>query len=430
MLMSFRFANHRSFRDEQQLNLTSLPDVESGSPEVGSPVAVAGVFGANASGKSNLLAALTFMRRLVLSSDREVEPDIGLRRDPFRLDPEVAAEPSRYVVDLLLNGIRHTYGFSLDGERVLEEWLYAYRGGNEPTPIFEREGDDFTWSESYRHSYLVTLEGITAPTALFLSVATRFEGKSAATGANAEARESISGVYSWFLASTSMNTMVRRRMAHHLSRQLASWMDDESRRATFVELLRAADVGLVDVTIDRPAQGALLSSQDVSPSPPDQNLRSLAHMRRGVDEPRLLFAHRGAATDVLLDLDDESAGTRQLLELAVLAVAALDDGTLLYVDEIDASLHPILTAKLISLFQNPLVNKKAAQLLFTTHDSSLLGHIDGEEVLHRDQIWFVEKDQEGASVLFPLLRDPPEANPSSGVWRLVTSLRGESERSS
>ena len=122
MLLSFRFANHRSFRDEQQLNLT--PAYRSDEHE--QAVRVVGIFGANASGKSNCLDALAFMRRMAVQSDRAVEPGMGLAREPFRLAVDSLDGPSRYVVDLLVAGVRHTYGFTIDDHQVLDEWHYHY----------------------------------------------------------------------------------------------------------------------------------------------------------------------------------------------------------------------------------------------------------------------------------------------------------------
>src|ERR1700753_2703099 len=120
MLLSFRFANHRSFRDEHQLNL--LPVYESGQsdhePDLAA-VPVVGIFGANASGKSNVIGAFRYLCDMAGMSDRESEPGLGPERQPFRLDPEISREPSNYAVDLLINGVRHTYGFSLNDERLL-----------------------------------------------------------------------------------------------------------------------------------------------------------------------------------------------------------------------------------------------------------------------------------------------------------------------
>lgn len=174
MLLSFRFANHRSFRDEQQLNLTPVYAAGSDPAPGDEAVRVVGIFGANASGKSNTLHALTFMRRFATTSDREVEPGIGPSREPFRLDPDYSSQPSRYVVDLLLDGVRHTYGFSIDNERVLEEWLYHYPM-KKRRRVFERDAETFQWGEeSGKRGELERIAEITAPTALFLSTSARF----------------------------------------------------------------------------------------------------------------------------------------------------------------------------------------------------------------------------------------------------------------
>jgi AAA15 family ATPase/GTPase len=123
--------------------------------------------------------------------------------------------------------------------------------------------------------------------------------------------------------------------------------------------------------------------------------------------PRLQFVHNSAPPGVLFDMLDESEGTLQLLRLARLAVGVLESGGILLVDEIDASLHPLLTAKLIGMFHSEVTNTKGAQLIFTSHDTTLLGTLDGDEVLRRDEIWFTEKNPEGVSELYPLAEFKP-----------------------
>jgi hypothetical protein len=140
-------------------------------------------------------------------------------------------------------------------------------------------------------------------------------------------------------------------------------------------LLKAADVGISDLVVE------------VSGSPES-------------DDMRLLFEHGTSGS--LLGLQDESDGTRAWLELLLTVLAVLRAGDVLVVDEIDASLHPLLTTRLVGLFRDPETNPRGAQLIFSTHDASLLGTMLGEEVLARDQVWFVEKDAEGASSLYPL----------------------------
>ncbi|MFB9239948.1 ATP/GTP-binding protein [Plantactinospora siamensis] len=411
MLLSFSFTNHRSFRDEQQLNLTpAYPNTEVSAGR-DAAVRVVGIFGANASGKSNCLHALAFMRRLAIRSDREVEPGFGLVRDPFRLSMDASDAPSRYVVDLLLGGVRHTYGFALDDERVLEEWLYQYPHNRKRT-VFDRDEDGFTWGEgSGRRGELERIADITAPTALFLSTVARFEAHRRAT--DPDEPQPLHETYRWFLG---LRTQTRPGTGRYLRPDLR-WTTDPDSRRVIVELLRAADVGIVDIalkktdpdpTIFDPASffDESIDNEGKSVGGMNRNSRNPAGRktldRRSTDQLRLQLSHRASTGDVLFDLHDESTGTQQLLALGVDAAAVLRGGGVMTVDEIDASLHPMLTAKLIGLFQNPVTNPLHSQLIFTSHDAALLGTFDTEEVLERDEIWFTQKDAEGASSLYPL----------------------------
>jgi uncharacterized protein len=400
MLLSFRFANHRSFHAEQQLNLTSVYGPSEDIPG-GAAVAVAGIFGANASGKSNCLHALWFMRLLAVRSDREVEPGMGLIRHPFRLDQAALTEPSRYVVDLEVGGIRHTYGFTINDEQVLEEWLYCYPR-KKRRKVFERDQGEFTWGEeSGTRGELQRIADITAPTALFLSTTARFDQKRPATGP--PLGDPLHDVYRWFfrLRSHLRGGGVRR------STQL--WPESDDERNVVTALLRAADVGITDVKLKTPIQDGLFPEEiDIDNERPTEQtvdrraLTEIARRRELRDRQRLQFSHRGPNGDVIFELADESTGTQQLLDLAIDAASNLRVNGTMMVDEIDASLHPMLTAKLISIFQSNTTNPLRSQLIFTSHDAALLGTFDAEEVLHRDQIWFTEMDREGSSTLYPL----------------------------
>lgn len=388
MLLSFRFANHRSFRDEQQLNLTpAYRRADESEPAV----RVVGIFGANASGKSNCLEALSFMRRLVIFSDREVEPGLGIAREPFRLTLESLEAPSHYVVDLSLGGIRHTYGFAVDDDGVVEEWLYHYPRRRRRR-VFERNGDSYAWGEdSGQRVLLERIAEVTAPTALFLSTITRFgHGVPDDTGG-----EPLLDVYRWFQGVHGRdNPGLRPPDPPGLA-----WLVSDISRKTVVELLRAADVGIVDVVTVPEEEAFLLPYLSKA-----KELGFVADppRREGRRGRRLMFVHQGAAAEVLFELADESTGTQQLLGLAVRTADVLSTGGTMCVDEIDASLHPLLTAKLVGLFQSPTSNPHQSQLIFTSHDAALLGTIDAEEILRRDEIWFTEKGADGASTLYPL----------------------------
>ncbi|ASW54351.1 ATP/GTP-binding protein [Plantactinospora sp. KBS50] len=405
MMLSFSFANHRSFRDEQQLNLTPAYPRTDRAAGQDAAVRVVGIFGANASGKSNCLDALAFMRRMALRSDREVEPGLGLSRHPFRLSEDTLETPSRYVVDLLLGGVRHTYGFALDDDRILEEWLYQYPHNRRRT-VFDRDEDRFTWGEgSGRRGELERIADITAPAALFLSTVARFEAHQKSS--DPDEPQPLHDTYRWFLG---VRQKIRPGMGWQLRPDL-DWVTDPDARRVIVELLRSADVGIVDISVtkDDPAPALfdgstvddLATAGGMRRSPRSRSTRDSLN-RRATDNLRLQLAHRGSAGDVVFELHDESTGTQQLLALGMDAAAVLRGGGVMAVDEIDASLHPMLTAKLIGLFRAPTTNPLHSQLIFTSHDAALLGTFDTEEVLGRDEIWFTQKDLDGASSLYPL----------------------------
>lgn len=415
MLLSFRFQNHRSFRDEAQLNL--LPVYAPKDPAT----PVVGVFGANASGKSNLISALAFMSSLVGRSDRDVEPGLGLRRHPFRLDPRVEGEPSSYAVDLLLEGVRYTYGFTITDDRILAEWLYSYPRGSR-RKLFERNEKGFTWGEYSKGTPLEALSDITAKTALFLSVTARF-GRFDTRSPNIEFMDGLfapfHGVYTWLWQKVVRSYPGPTRIS---GRRIGDIVATESDRfRTLVDLLRSADLGLLDMSVRHPDgdpfEQALASGTGTTISGTDYSRPS----RKG---PRLQFRHRGAVDSVLFEIDDESDGTIRLLDLATQSLAALDSGGLLLADEVDSSLHPLLTAQLIELFQSKSANPSGAQLIFTSHDATLLGTLGGIEVLSRDQIWFVEKEDDGASILYSLVEFKPRKQDENRQRRYLSGKYG------
>lgn len=383
MLLSFRLKNFRSFRDEAELLLT--PAYRSDDLAL----KVAGIFGPNASGKSNLIAAITFMSDFVGTSDRESEPGVGVRNLPFRLDRASQAEPSHYTVDLLLDGIRHTYGFSVSSERIIAEWLYIY-SGREQVTIFEREGDQYTWGEHIRGTFIETLGTATSSTALFISVTARFgrlQGQEFGDSVTESVFKPFHNVYRWLYQQirTSRSPRYSRPLRHGIS----SFSQNDRRFPRIVDLLRFADLGLLDLSYIEPDEDEA------------DKLAGLSTRRK------LQFHHRGADGDVVFEALEESDGTIRLLELGTRAITTLDSGGLLLVDEIDASLHPILTARIIELFQDSRINNKSAQLIFSSHDATLLGAIGGHDILQRDEIWFVEKNGDGASKLYSLVEFKP-----------------------
>ncbi|MFI6057489.1 ATP/GTP-binding protein [Streptomyces sp. NPDC051286] len=395
MLLSFRVANHRSIRDEQQFNLSPVYETDRPDATAWEAVPVAAVFGANAAGKSNVIDAFRFMRDMVCFSHREAEPDGGIERTPFALDAEEEAEPSWYIVDLLLSGVRYTYGFGVDDDCVVEEWLYSYPRGRRRT-VFHRTGDDIEYGEAERPNRreLDLVMEITEPNSLYISVAARAK------------QGSVRPVYDFF-RSVECRPGSRPVPPSVLSTRM---LEDPRWSPSVVELLRASDLGIETAGVERfevndfggrvvrRDPGAVQESlPGIEAEPPTRLGPSARRIRT-----RVWVEQRGRHGTRRLGLEDQSEGTRRLFAFAGPVLSALDRGGLLLLDEIDASLHPRLTAHLIRLFQSSDSNPRGAQLVLTTHDVSLLGRSGGEDILKRDQIWFVEKDKYGETSLFPL----------------------------
>jgi predicted ATPase len=400
MLRSFRVTNHRSLRDEQELVL--LPSYDK-SRKV-RPVAA--IYGANAAGKSNVLDALEFLQRVVRDSYRTWEPGTGTPRTPFRLDTSSAVEPSVYVVDLVLDSVRYVYGVALDDEAVCEEWLYRYPRGRKQV-VFERDGERVKLGSTvpdYRSRQDV------------LSRLTRDNASALGTAAMADFDEA-EPVYKWFRRAlrVQMHPGSHALMPPAVIRRL---MREDANKDRVVDLLRAADLGITDLRIDEmpyenpnadlehqriaAMRNALAHATEESKEQLTREINFLDRRVSSRPDVRIELRFLHGDDHVPLAVQEQSAGTLAWLSLVTAALDALDQGGVLCVDEIDASLHPRLTSRLVGLFKDGESNPQSAQLIFTTHDASLLGTALGEEVLARDEVWFVEKDMRGATSLFAL----------------------------
>ncbi|MFE0026139.1 ATP/GTP-binding protein [Amycolatopsis sp. NPDC059021] len=368
MLRSFRLGNHRSFLDEQELLLMPA------SPGDERPVVpVTAIYGANASGKSNLVSALRFMRDAVRFSFSDWEADEGVPRRPCRLSGVDRESPSAFVIDLVADGVRHTYGFTIDDHRVREEWLYAYPEKRKRV-VFEREGDDLRFGSTVaeRKATLVVVDELIRPNSLFLSMGAKL------------ALAPLMPVYRWFTGQLNIRSLETRDRAQRVADYVGTYVGQDPRNHDrVVALLKAADVGISGLQIEE--TGA-----------PPSGVRGVKGDQRWWE---LKLIHGDGAQ---FDLTDESAGTRNWLNLLPVVLKVLDAGQVLLVDEIDSSLHPLLTAQLAGLFQEKRTNPRMAQLIFTTHDTSLLGTMLGDQVLGRDEIWFAEKRQNGSTELVAL----------------------------
>jgi AAA15 family ATPase/GTPase len=405
MLIEFRVENHRSIRDEQVLTMEAGRVGSDSDPRprhvdgyAESLLPVAALYGGNASGKSNVLAALAFMRDAVLESHRSWSPDQGVPRDPFAWG-EKRADPSLFEATVLIAGIRYQYGFTATDENFVEEWLYAWPNGKKQI-WFER--DDvaiFKFGEHLKGENKL-IEDVTRKNALFLSAAVQLK------------HEQLLPIYLWFRQLGTVNMDWRHRpffvaaqpppewlLTHLLNEErtpvLPGMSENDSLLASFRSLLRASDTGIVDFRVEEPPDS------DESGTSPDRRPRA---RRRNQ-----IFLKHICASEAWLPLTEESKGTQTLFRMALPILMAVRNGHTILVDELEASLHPTLAQQIVRQFNNPATNPRNAQLIFSTHDTNLLGTILGEPALRRDQVWLTEKNNEGATVLYPLTDYKPRS---------------------
>lgn len=406
VLLSFRAENIRSFRDELELSLLATAMAESaavrrvswreGGKELG-VLPVAGAFGANASGKSNLLRAMNDMRSHVLHSFRSGSPEGGVPRRHFALDAASKARPSRLEIDLVLHGVRHTYGFTFDDEQFTSEWCYRFPRGR-PALVFNRRGSEVEFGASDKAKGAAVTE-LLRPNALFLSTA---------ASANHSA---LLPLYSWFSRNLLLAEAKTRPFRQALTAQM---LDEGQRRERVLELLRAADLGVVGakkLRADPEMQDRLRRAVRILIG--QEGDADAADDGPAVDELAVRLTHEGPDGPIDLDADDESFGTLVWFGLIGPVVQALADGSVFLADELDASLHPSLVRQLVRMFQDPVTNPRRAQLVFNSHDATILGEF-GSRQLGRDQIWFTEKSRDGSTRLYPLSDLDPRKDEAVG----------------
>lgn len=392
MLLSFKVANHGSFKDIQELSMHRAirpSDRNEAWRDPGvSPVAA--IYGGNASGKSTLVRAIRFIISAVEDSYRSWPVEGGTPRDPFALDADSHACPSQYEIEFIAEDrVTYLYGFELDDERVLSEHLYAYRT-NRRTLLFERRGEVWKFGPSFRGP-ANQIKETTRKNALFLSAA-------AASG-----NKTIQEAHFWLTNRIRMYHSIGFRREHpHVIRRL---QEDARFARRLKSVLKHADLGITNIEVVENAVSeeereaiAEYVKRIAEPSEAAAMLTRLQTQKK----PDLELTHMGAAGHVSLPFSSESDGTHALISFASIAISALETGATCIVDEIDSSLHPLLVAELVRIFNDPLINQLQAQLVFTTHDTSLLETEGPIEILERDQIWVVEKDSRGASELIAL----------------------------
>ena len=394
MLVEFRVSNFRSIREEQSLSLVANTDNEhsethlipSGSKSTPSLLKSAVIYGANASGKSNIINALAFMKGVVAESATQIREGQKFYFQPFKLDGISSTKPSEFEITFITDGIRYQYGFSLLAERIISEWLLVYKT-SKPQIWFDRRYNPETNEDEYTFSTFLAGEKklwqkSTRSNSLFLSKAVDLNSSA------------LRPVFLWIVQQLKVIGAGEQPMIE-FSTLLAQKPEGNKQ---LLEFLNTADFSISELSLEMRKTREVSLKIDGEKPPVHQVLDTEALMP--------VFLHKGAEGAAKFEIHDESTGTQRMLAFAGPILDVLHNGSVLIVDELDGSLHTKIVRFLLNLINSSTSNSKGAQLIFTTHDTSIMD----VKILRRDQIWFVEKDQSHATHLYPLTDFRPRKN--------------------
>lgn len=394
MLIEFRVKNFRCLRDEQVLSMVPTKDKdlrethtsETGFKSVPELLNSAVIYGANASGKSTVLEALLEMKAIVRFSAK-FDPEDEFACTPFLLDSDFSSQPTEFEVSFIVENVRYRYGFACNKTRVLHEYLYVYKTVS-PRCWFTRDFNEETGEDDYYFGPSLTgqknlLKKSTRPNSLFASMAIQLNN------------QQLLVVRDWFVKQLLIIHTVQGSERFPILPELK---ESEEKRKSVCGFLQSADISIDSIEIE---------DREI-PS----EIKDFLKEKEGIDPEKLknfevIFHHKTEKGNAVFELEVESQGTKALFFLLGPIFNILESKGSIFVDELDNSLHTLLVKKIIYLFHTQETSSNNAQLIFTTHDTSLM---QDRSLFRRDQIWFVEKDADQASSLYSLAEFSPRKN--------------------
>lgn len=402
MLILFSVKNFRSICGEQELSLVASPYysarksdeasrenrerqlIEKSLPGLSgkSYLRSVGIYGANGSGKSNIVHAVGAMQQIVEES-ASWQPQDRIPYDPFVLDKESQSQPTEYFIAFKWGDARYEYGFSHDGTHIVNEQLSSFPKGQERV-LYRRSARSDGGTEVTGSKYLSldnTLKSMLNPNTLLLSLIYSHPG--------VKGYESVKDAGDFFRYGLIVLDRVRDRWREFpiAGEVLDGTVGSEYQRLLIQKMMQDADIGIRSSKVVR----------KVVRRTPDADAEDGSGQKEVVRKT-VVMDHRGIKGEGEINLVDESLGTMQVFSLSSFIGRALESDAALIVDELDASMHPILAREIIEMFERPELKMRSAQLVFTAHQTYLMSG----GTLERDQIWFTDKGRDGATQLYPL----------------------------
>ncbi|VVB94302.1 AAA domain, putative AbiEii toxin, Type IV TA system [uncultured archaeon] len=416
MLIEFSVENFRSIKERVTLSMVSSSDksldnnlIRTDSLEKESLLRSALIYGANASGKSNVILAFKFLKGLVRNSHKN-QKDIKIRVSPFKLDADYPSKPSKFEVIFIKNNTKYVYGVSVTTEKVIDEYLYHYPKGRRAILFVRENTTDYKFITDIKEQKFLserTLENV-----LYLSSSTQLN------------YTKLSEAFDWF--NGDLKVITPESEVNMIAFTINRFNKDNNLKEYMLKALTEADLGIDDfsasfekVSTDEGTKASTdEGSMDISKILGALEKMSLADNRgsvlisdrkgnlRKIDVRTIHTSLKGTSNElkVPFKFEEESDGTKKIFSLIGPWIDALSNGRILIVDELDTKLHHRLNLFLIKLFHDPTQNTKNAQLIFTTHNTNLLDL----DLFRRDQVWFTEKNPNtGSTDLYSLLEFKP-----------------------
>jgi AAA15 family ATPase/GTPase len=392
MLIEFKVTNYRSIKETLTFSMVANSDaeheashcMESGISKTLQLLRSAAIYGPNASGKTNIITALMFMRELIATSATAMREGQTFNISSFRFDDTLKQAPSEFEMAFVQEGVRYQYGFALTPNRIVKEWLFAYVK-QKPQRWFEREYDTETQKESwYFGPHFSAAEGqrllwekSTRSNALFLSTAVNLNS------------EQLRPLFKWFVEKL---TIVPTGALFNPAFTLQYLNRGNVEKNRIINFLQAADFAITDIKVEKRKQPHFNIQLQKDQAP--------VHTTQEIEVSIVSFDHKTRNKKTAqFSLAEESTGTQLWFSFAGYLLDVLQQGRVLVVDELGTSLHTLLVVQhLIKSFHTADLNVNKAQLIFSTHNTTLLD----QDLFRRDQIWFIEQDSEAASQLYPL----------------------------
>ncbi len=402
MLLEFQVENYLSFKERAKLSMLATSSISK--KELPGAVFTldkynilksAAIYGANASGKSNLIKAIGFMKDFVLESAKESTFGKEIKVSNFRLSEETFDKPSTFEMTFIVpdttgysntGNIVYRYGFQVDRQIVRTEWLFARFTAQEST-LFTRLGDEIMIGEKFKEGKQVfnTLGKINQTT-LFLSQLAAIKGDYAPI---------TSGIMKYFGDLRDISAIANDDFIG----VTADLMEISDLKAKIISALFLADMCIEDIIINREKINFEKLPENVKKIITEKESKNIFRVNLETIHKVYDKDKKFVGKTVFNFRDNESDGSKKFFAVIGPIISALDNGLVLVIDEIDARLHPNLCLLIISLFNSDKINNKGAQLVFATHNTLMMD----KRFLRRDQIYLVEKDKYGASELYSLL---------------------------